>query len=251
MVNEIIELFEKFSGHKLDRSDPIIDSSALSSVMRDRFISELKNRGIIWSGGKIKVSELINSDQIKVSDDNAKALLNIAPSKSSIKSRIGIDLQKISDMPTTNDFLSDAFYTEHFSLKELVYAISRKNPYETLAGIYSLKEAIYKADNFVDIKSIEISYNNHRPEYSDFLLSISHSHEYAMGVALLLKNIDPSQPENGRSTEINNLEVMLKDFISDRINEERRKQRASKRILWAFSLITFLVLIFMFLESLG
>jgi hypothetical protein len=93
-----------------------------------------------------------------------------------------------------------------YTFKELSYAQSKPNPLQTLAGLFSAKEAIIKCSkqkkNFADIEILPDE--NGRPYTPDFLISISHSVDYVVAIATpLLRNLNESKPSgNGRQPKI-------------------------------------------------
>ena len=87
-----------------------------------------------------------------------------------------------------------------FSLKEYTYAINKKNPEESLAGIWCAKEAVVKSFSQVrslSIKDVEIiCKKNQAPKVSiekfqeynfkfEISISISHTKDFANAIAVL------------------------------------------------------------------
>lgn len=104
---------------------------------------------------------------------------------------IGIDIEKISNLPLAIDFRSDEFYTQNFTPKEISYCILQKNPIESFAGLFCVKEAIFKANNNLQIEgkfnSIEITHTiNGSPIFPGFSISLSHSDDTVVAVAISL-----------------------------------------------------------------
>ncbi|WP_311482619.1 NAD(P)H-hydrate dehydratase [uncultured Anaerococcus sp.] len=103
---------------------------------------------------------------------------------------IGIDIisvQKIKNK--TEDFLMRVF-----SQKELTYAFKKDNPYQTLAGIYALKEAAIKAYNlnlsYIKNCRVEVDHKENRPyvlidkKICMSEVSISHDGEIAIAICV-------------------------------------------------------------------
>lgn len=105
---------------------------------------------------------------------------------------IGVDIQQISELfpQDLSAPKADESLTSIFSLKELSYAESSSDIRQTLTGIFAAKEAIIKAHsghagrNLPDIEILQQS--DGAPAHAGFLLSISHSGNYAMAVAAYL-----------------------------------------------------------------
>jgi phosphopantetheine--protein transferase-like protein len=104
---------------------------------------------------------------------------------------IGIDIQEVNELfpNTVLDLKSNEEITSIFSQQEIAYAETKINPLQTLTGIFSAKEAIFKTgyinnlDNY--LKKIEIKYNEEgKPQYKNFSLSISHSKDFAVAIAI-------------------------------------------------------------------
>ena len=106
----------------------------------------------------------------------------------------GIDICKISRIKDLFDKYPQ-FLDEYFTENEINYIRKKKNPYERMAGIFSAKEAIIKANEIDKIfppKEIEIFHENKKP-YGKFrgqkyYLSISHERDYAIAFAKLIEN---------------------------------------------------------------
>jgi len=101
---------------------------------------------------------------------------------------IGVDIQNILEfLPDISEVSKDSReLSSIFTKRELSYAESKKNPKETLAGIFAAKESIFKSRN-IDIKNwieIEILYDLGQPIFKDFTIGISHSKDYVVAVAI-------------------------------------------------------------------
>jgi NAD(P)H-hydrate epimerase len=106
---------------------------------------------------------------------------------------LGVDIQRINELfpdELPEDLKSDLHLGEIFSQRELSYAASKPNPRQTLAGIYSAKEAIVKSgSNFSDYSHIQIEHSaSGQPFSTGYMVSISHSGEYVISIALMLGN---------------------------------------------------------------
>lgn len=103
--------------------------------------------------------------------------------------QIGVDIQRVDELfpqGLSYDPKADHELTQIFTAKELSYAQSKGDPETTLAGIFSAKEAILKACNAnMALNMIEILPDeNGRPKSKGYALSISHSGNYAIALAL-------------------------------------------------------------------
>ncbi len=107
-------------------------------------------------------------------------------------SSIGIDIEQISSLPKTNDFRSEGFYTDNFSDKEISYCILQPNPAASFAGLFAAKEAIVKANNSYKsskYNQLIITHNSSgKPEFAGMNISISHTEETAVAVAVQIEN---------------------------------------------------------------
>jgi phosphopantetheine--protein transferase-like protein len=101
---------------------------------------------------------------------------------------VGIDIEEVDSMPRATDFRENEFYKMNFSSAEIAYCILQSNPYASFAGLFAAKEAIVKANNAKRNKqfnTITINHNTEgKPVYPGFSLSISHTNNVAVAVAL-------------------------------------------------------------------
>lgn len=103
---------------------------------------------------------------------------------------IGIDILSIKKIESRSEKSIKKLFTE----KELAYADKKINRYQTLAGIFALKEAVIKAYklnlSFIIRKNIEILHSDNRPlveingKILDSYASISHDSGYAVAVCI-------------------------------------------------------------------
>jgi phosphopantetheine--protein transferase-like protein len=107
-------------------------------------------------------------------------------------SSIGIDIESIDNLPKTNDFRNEGFYTDNFSEKEIAYCILQPNAYASFAGLFAAKEAIVKANNQYKnskFNQLIITHNAQgKPEFAGINISISHTNDSAVAVAVLIEN---------------------------------------------------------------
>ena len=103
--------------------------------------------------------------------------------------QIGIDIQRLDELfpqGLSSDPKTDQGLTQIFTIKELSYAQSKPDPEVTLAGIYCAKEAIQKTSNIAKkLHEIEVLPDESgRPKSNGYVLSISHSGNYAVAIAI-------------------------------------------------------------------
>ena len=244
--NKIKELHNKLSSSKINSFDSIITAESFSSVLKDRFIAELNNLSLDWDLEPTTINKIVkNQKKIK----NSKLNLEENPNEKNIivsKTNIGIDIQKIDKLPVVKDLWEDDFYKNNFHKREIAHCLKKKNPYQSLAGIYSVKEAIFKIDR-TSKKEIEIKYDKDgEPKLSGYSISISHDEGYAVAVAIkIIEN------EN----ELNNRKIKSKlDNFENNINELKtiivnRNNRRKKNILAVFMIITLVIIIYMLFKN--
>ena len=115
---------------------------------------------------------------------------------------IGIDIISVSKIKEK----SDKFLRKIFTSNELSYAFKKENPYQTLAGIFALKEAVIKAYNldiiYLKEAKIEVLHEKNRPYiYIDGEIcecEVSISHDDGKAIAVCMNNEIPNLTiENG------------------------------------------------------
>ena len=100
---------------------------------------------------------------------------------------IGIDIQCINELcgEELSDPKGDPLLRDIFTFREMSYAQAQQDVRQTLTGIFCAKEAIIKCGLVDSLDALEISHaKDGRPYYPGCILSISHSKDYAMAVAL-------------------------------------------------------------------
>ncbi len=233
MENEIKKIYTTLSGGKtITNSNYVISSSHFNSISRDRFIVELNKKGFNWSGDDIEFLNLISnkvndSTNINSSDfnTNADTILNGHSIKSNL---IGIDIQEISELPDCCDYWEDLFYTNKFNKEEIAYCVTKGNPKQSFAGIYSCKEALIKADNQLLWDDIIISHNQDgEPYFNNYQISISHSGLYSIAIAMKL-DFSISSNSNEEFKLENSGNVIVENFTH---NSNNKSNLALKVIL--------------------
>ncbi|MGL4768699.1 MAG: 4'-phosphopantetheinyl transferase superfamily protein [Mycoplasmoidaceae bacterium] len=103
---------------------------------------------------------------------------------------IGIDLTLVSNFSKQNSELIDRYLSENEKYNLLLIGDNKlKETY--LAKIWAIKEAIYKADNNLLFKKLDISFTkNAAPiciNYPEISISISHCNGMIAAIALIIK----------------------------------------------------------------
>jgi phosphopantetheine--protein transferase-like protein len=193
-IKEIVSLYIKVPASQITVNTVIDRSAVASSILLHRMYAALLNEGIAienywdvktfgtllqrFSGTEIRPTAIHNEiDYILPASQN-----------SSSTGEIGIDIEQVSSMPQVNDFREDQFYVMNFTREEIAYCILQPDSLSSFAGIFAAKEAIVKADNnYLNRPFNEISIAhlpNGKPFHPDFQLSISHTKELAIAVAV-------------------------------------------------------------------
>ena len=182
-------------------SSTVIDRRAVKgSIMVHRMYSILAREGFDIPGGKpyATFGDLVralsggktNPEDDSVADKSLLSMPQILDISvlNSISLAVGIDIEMVANMPIVNDFREDSFYRQNFSEREIAYCILQQEPRQSLAGKFCAKEAIIKADNswkntpFNQIEILNSADGN--PRFKGFSLSISHTPDYAIAIAL-------------------------------------------------------------------
>ena len=111
---------------------------------------------------------------------------------------IGIDIVNVSRFKNKPFKANLDFYEKIFFEDEIEYCKKFKSPYEHFAGKFALKEAVIKSIN-EDVGFLEIvtGHTNSKPTVKikkslpnryNFIASISHEKEFAIAVAISIKN---------------------------------------------------------------
>jgi len=194
-IKNIIAKFIKIDISSISNETVIDKSSINGSILVHRFYSELRKVGIVVEDYKnIRTyGDLLNRIEVSGQEINSIKndvnLINKNIDSNLFIKGVGIDIEKVSNFPISEDFRNDVFYTDNFTSYEISYCILRNNPYESFAAIFSMKEAIYKSNNSIltnkTFKNIEIKHDNSgAPEFNGFLLSTSHTDEVVVSVAI-------------------------------------------------------------------
>jgi len=194
-VKEIVSIYTKIPVDQIGNLTVIDRTAVSSSIVLHRMYAKLSEQGFnitdYWEvknfGGLLqRVNGQSNRiDEISVS---VQPLIPDQATDNHQASGIGIDIEETDSMPRTNDFREDAFYKMNFSTSEIAYCILQPDPYASFAGLFAAKEAIAKADNSYRNKGFNSIVIEHteagKPVHSDFNLSISHTKNISVAVAV-------------------------------------------------------------------
>jgi phosphopantetheine--protein transferase-like protein len=209
-IKEIIAVFLKVPPAQVSGITVIDRSAVSSSILLHRMYAKLAAEGVAVSNYQDirTVNDLLQSVNGAVQTTVAPAAGEVAiPVIKSLStaapagSGVGVDIEAVSAMPITGDFREDAFYSMYFSPAEIAWCILKPNPYASFAGLFAAKEAIVKADNNykkTPFNQINIAHTAEgKPLHAAFQLSIAHTEELAIAIALpntATANSLPPQP---------------------------------------------------------
>tara|TARA_B100002003_G_scaffold244319_2_gene270154 strand:+ start:111 stop:773 length:663 start_codon:yes stop_codon:yes gene_type:complete len=198
------ELMRDFLLSYLNKDILEIESLTLTSAQKARIAGWCEENEVqIPDLNNPKFFKIVEDDKEQVSVNSLQEGKNKtvkSNSDSYLKSEtlaIGVDIQSISEfLPKEKINKSSEGLDAIFSKKEISYCENKKNPRQSLTGIFALKEAIFKANNSVgsNFNEIEINLELGEPRFEGFSLSLSYSKDFAIAVALDLSasglNID-------------------------------------------------------------
>jgi phosphopantetheine--protein transferase-like protein len=220
----ILERFNLISGVQ----HTSVDINLLSSAQRARFLSwSLKN--------DINVEEINKIKTIKHSKDDDYLDYNINTGG------VGIDVQHSSEFFQTVriDLKTNDEITSLFTQKEIAYAETRIDPKLTLVGLFSLKEAMFKAglvderaDNFSDLEITHDS--NGKPVFPGYQLSISHSKNLVVAVAVKSMAVKKEKTQD-------NTNIVVNDDIPPKDNKIKNNNIFKREIIILTVIISLIV----------
>ena len=110
---------------------------------------------------------------------------------------IGIDIIEVSRFRRKKHEENRNFYKKIFAESEIKYCLKFKNSAERFAGKFAIKEAVIKSmPEKIGPRDIEIVYVNRKPRIRlknslrkkyDFIVSVSHEKEFAIGIVITEK----------------------------------------------------------------
>ena len=254
-AKEIISHFLKISSSDIVEST-IIDNTAIEgSIFLLRMYSKLAQSGYIV---KDPVSLTTYGDFLQalgkspaLSDDEVNEVAEIRADEE-VKNHfdnllsVGVDVEDISNLPVSSDFIKEQFYIDNFSSKEIKYCESKKSPMKSFAALFSLKEAIVKADNsFKEVKfnKINIEHNKQgKPIFGDFNLSTSHSNNLVVSIAL--KNVSLLKLSHIKNDDAETVRV------ENEINESEERHSFTKtQILLIIAIVVLPLYLFLIISQ--
>ena len=130
MKNKIKKIHNKLSSSEIESFDSVINIQSFSSVLKDRFVSELKKMNIYWDLEPTTINKLVKKREVTETVTN-KSKLSVSETQIENGMHIGIDLQFISDLPVVKDPWEDQFYKDNFNKNEIILFLKKKNIFES------------------------------------------------------------------------------------------------------------------------
>jgi phosphopantetheine--protein transferase-like protein len=101
---------------------------------------------------------------------------------------IGVDIESFDNLPDYYSGEEMRFFHDNYSKSEILYALSKKDSRKYFTCLFSLKEAVVKADNNYKSKrfnTIDICFNScGQPTINGFVLSYSYSDKFCLATAI-------------------------------------------------------------------
>jgi phosphopantetheinyl transferase (holo-ACP synthase) len=183
-----VEILRDFLEVLLNRKVLDDDTIKLSSAQTARVIMWAEKNNVMLDLFEIRQNFKLSSLNLSSSKS-----FEMGFQRSTVKSndkldmiRLGNDIQLVEELFPEGQSLDSVQLEKIFTKYEVAYAMGTDNPQVTLAGLFSLKESLVKAGAaYVTYLDLEVTHdNNGAPIFYGFLVSISHSGEYATSVAL-------------------------------------------------------------------
>jgi phosphopantetheine--protein transferase-like protein len=193
---EIVSLFIKKPADQIG-DDTLVDRSAVkNSIVLHRMYAKLAEEGIVVQNYMEvkKFGQIVsaNTSNVSLPSDVVSQPSSTDEIVSVHSQGIGIDIEKKSQLPLTNDFRVHEFYKMNFTDMEISYCVLKQDPYASFAGLFAAKEALVKAGpefKGIEFNRLEIRHSQDgKPIFPEFNLSISHTEEPA--VALAIRAVD-------------------------------------------------------------
>jgi len=199
-IKNTVSKYTKIPAEQIAASTVIDRSTVASSIILHRMYAQLANEGIVVNDyttiktfGQLMAN--VNGKEVSNFTTDTAQPISYSATEHTQAPSIGIDIENITAMAPANDFREDNFYKMNFSPAEIAYCILQPKPYASFAGLFAAKEAIIKADNSYKSKTFNLIAIDHLPDgkpvFPGFQISISHTAEMAIAVAV--KNISLTQ----------------------------------------------------------
>jgi phosphopantetheinyl transferase (holo-ACP synthase) len=167
---------------------------SLSSVQRGVVSSLCRREGIAIDAHVLNRTFTVSQLLGRGGDSAAPSVTampdpQLAAAKGSEPATVGCDIQSIAEFAgliQAKDFKSCPFLTDHLSLEEIAYCEGQKDPVSSLCGVFAAKEAVFKAGRAVPLAQIVIEHRDGAPKTRGYAVSISHSKDYCMAVAVAI-----------------------------------------------------------------
>lgn len=218
-VKDIISRYTKIPVDQINQHTLIGRTAVASSIVLHRMYAQLATDGFAaenYAGIKTYGDLLAALNKTSITALSTTAVPVYQYSAQEQSNTIGIDIENISNMPPVNDFRLAEFYTMNFSPAEIAYCILQPDPYASFAGLFAAKEAIIKADNAYRSSPFNSIIIDHlpsgKPVYPGFRLSISHTNDLTIAVAV--KNSDFSATGHSHSIASTGGNALLLTFTA-------------------------------------
>ncbi|MDA8817703.1 4'-phosphopantetheinyl transferase superfamily protein [Planktomarina sp.] len=193
-AKSIIAHFSKVEVDEIDKSTVMNHTVVPSSLLLHRMYAALANEGYIVEDPTsiVTYGDFLTALSINTKDFILKSVNTETISNKMLEGDVlfssGIDIEEISLIKNIEDHTSDPFIQENFSKEEIEFCMSKPNPRQSFAGLFSAKEAIVKADH--SFKKTKFNKMNiihdvfGKPMFKDFSISISHSAHHVVAIAI-------------------------------------------------------------------
>ena len=193
-AKSIIAHFSKVEVDEIDKSTVMNHTVVPSSLLLHRMYAALADKGYIVEDpssivtyGDFLTALTINTKDFILKSVDAETISNEMLEGDFFFSS-GIDIEEISLIKNIENHTRDPFFQENFSKDEIEFCMSKPNPQQSFAGLFSAKEAIVKADHsFKKTKFNKINITHdifHKPIFKGFSISISHSAHHVVAIAI-------------------------------------------------------------------
>lgn len=198
-IKDIVSVFIKVPAEQISHNTIIDRTSVSSSITLHRMYAKLAEEGIVvpdyWNIQKFAtLLERVNGNGVSSSPVVESVPTNgyaFPANENTTESAVGIDMEEVDAMPKANDFREAEFYKMNFAATEIAHCILQPNPYASFAGLFAAKEAIVKANNSNRNKPFSAIIIEHDPEgkptYAGYSLSVSHTNNMAVAVAVQIR----------------------------------------------------------------
>ncbi len=189
-VREIVASFVGEGPSALQEDTDIGRTAVRSSVLLHRMYARLAEAGLKVPAGRRPrtFGELIAMTYEAAPAPSAGPRAPAPSAGTAAAVAVGIDMEDVANLPAAADYRTDPFYTQNFSPAEIAYCVLQADPRRSFAGRFCAKEAVVKADNGyrdVPFNRLEIETDSAgRPGFGDFALSISHTDDKVVAVAV-------------------------------------------------------------------